>query len=232
MPLNTFILRVFLALVLGCLIGLERQWRQRMAGTRTNGLVASGACAFVLMGAMSPHDPTGAARVLGQVVTGIGFLGAGVIFKEGMNIRGLNTAATIWASAAVGALSALGFPVHSAVMAFFVILVNATLRPLAYKLQPVGAPSFFTVSFDCHMFDQKNARDLLFKTAARLPAKIEAVDTRVSFEEVAVTAKIMTIGHNERLIDRLAHVLSSKPGITDVKWESTPTRPAELRTGS
>jgi putative Mg2+ transporter-C (MgtC) family protein len=189
-----------------------------MAGTRTNGLVAAGACAFVMMGSFSPGDPTGAARVIGQVVTGIGFLGAGVIFREGMNVRGLNTSATIWVSAAVGALAALGYPLHSTALAIFVVLVNATLRPLAYRFHPVGEPAYFTLSFDCHMFDQQEARDLLFKTAARLPATIQAVNTEVRFEEVTLTADIMTIGRNDRCIDRLARILSAKPGITDVKW--------------
>ncbi|MST80677.1 MgtC/SapB family protein, partial [Lactobacillus equicursoris] len=82
-----------LAAVLGSLVGLERQWRQRLAGLRTNALVALGAASFTLMSMMVEGEisPT---RMAAQVVSGIGFLGAGVIMKEGANIRGLNTAAT------------------------------------------------------------------------------------------------------------------------------------------
>ena len=90
-------LRLSLALVLGSAIGFERQWHQKMAGLRTNALVALGAAGFVVFsGLVGQGDPT---RVAAQVVTGIGFLGAGVIIKSGMTVAGLNTAATLWATA-------------------------------------------------------------------------------------------------------------------------------------
>ena len=85
---------LFLASCLGAAIGLERQWRQHMAGLRTNTLVALGAAIFVTCARIG-FDDEGAARMAAQVVSGIGFLGAGVIFKEGLNVRGLNTAATL-----------------------------------------------------------------------------------------------------------------------------------------
>src|SRR3954454_278337 len=85
------------AFILGTLIGAERQYRQRTAGLRTNVLVAVGAAAFVGL-AMHLKAAEGAVHVIAYVVSGIGFLGAGVIMKEGMNVRGLNTAATLWGS--------------------------------------------------------------------------------------------------------------------------------------
>jgi putative Mg2+ transporter-C (MgtC) family protein len=96
-------MRLVLALVFGCVIGFERQLRQRLAGMRTNTLVSVGSALFVLMGMMTPGDgsPT---RIAAQVASGIGFLGAGVIIRHGLNVRGLNTAATLWCSAAVGIL--------------------------------------------------------------------------------------------------------------------------------
>jgi putative Mg2+ transporter-C (MgtC) family protein len=98
--------RAIVALVLGAVIGLERQWRQRMAGLRTNALVALGAALFelfaVLLTGQHGVDPT---RIAAYVVSGVGFLGAGVILRDGVNIRGINTAATIWCSAAVGVLA-------------------------------------------------------------------------------------------------------------------------------
>jgi len=96
------LISLFVAFVFGTLIGAERQYRQRSAGLRTNVLVAVGAAAFVDL-AERLAGPEGAVRVIAYVVSGIGFLGAGAIMKEGMNVRGLNTAATLWASAAVGA---------------------------------------------------------------------------------------------------------------------------------
>jgi putative Mg2+ transporter-C (MgtC) family protein len=118
------------AFVLGGLIGFERQWRQRTAGLRTNVLVAVGAAAFVDLGLrMGAGD--GAVRVISYVVSGIGFLGAGVIMKEGAQVRGINTAATLWSSAAVGAFAGSGEPVEAALVAIFMLAGNTLLRPVA-----------------------------------------------------------------------------------------------------
>ncbi|HKN73655.1 MAG TPA: MgtC/SapB family protein [Candidatus Acidoferrum sp.] len=94
-------IRLFVALLLGALIGAERQQRLRMAGLRTKALVASGAAMFVMMDGLIAGDGS-QGRVAAYVVSGIGFLGGGVILKDGMMIRGLNTAATLWFPAAIG----------------------------------------------------------------------------------------------------------------------------------
>jgi putative Mg2+ transporter-C (MgtC) family protein len=99
--------RMFAALLLGGAIGLERQWRQRMTGLRTNGLVAVGSAMFVMMGGTIAGEGS-QGRVAAYVVSGIGFLGGGAILKDGFNIRGMNTAATLWCTAAVGTLAGLG----------------------------------------------------------------------------------------------------------------------------
>ena len=104
-------LSLLAAFCLGGMIGLERQYRQRTAGLRTNVLVAVGAAIFVDMAnRLGGHE--GAVHVIAYVVSGVGFLGAGVIMREEGNVRGLNTAATLWGSAAVGACAGadLGAP--------------------------------------------------------------------------------------------------------------------------
>ena len=107
-----FALRLAVGVGCGALIGVERQWRARRAGLRTNALVAAGATLFVLYAvATEDSSPT---RVASYVVSGIGFLGGGVILREGVNVRGLNTAATLWCSAAVGVLAASGHLVFTA----------------------------------------------------------------------------------------------------------------------
>jgi putative Mg2+ transporter-C (MgtC) family protein len=90
------------AFILGTLIGAERQYRQRGGGLRTHVLVAVGAATFVDIG-MHLNGNAGATQIIAYVVSGVGFLGAGVIMKQGSNVWGLNTAATLWCSAAVGA---------------------------------------------------------------------------------------------------------------------------------
>ncbi|MCX7929074.1 MAG: MgtC/SapB family protein, partial [Patescibacteria group bacterium] len=99
MTSTEFITRVFFALIAGFLIGFERQWHHKSAGLRTTTLVSVGAAFFVLLSLMIIRPNEDVTRVIGQVVTGIGFLCAGVIFREGINVHGLTTAVTIWCSA-------------------------------------------------------------------------------------------------------------------------------------
>ena len=81
------------------------------------------------------------AQIVSYVVSGIGFLGAGVIFKDAGGVRGLNTAATIWCSAAIGAISGLGNPLHALILVVAVLSTNVVLRPLAYRLYPAQVSS-------------------------------------------------------------------------------------------
>src|SRR5438270_8353451 len=118
------------AALMGTAIGLERQWGQHMAGLRTNALVAFGSCLFVSLPRLLGGSPT-AAHVTGQVVTGVGFLGGGVILREGLTIRGLNTAATMWCSAAVGSLAGAGLVVEALAATAGVLAVNLCLHPVS-----------------------------------------------------------------------------------------------------
>ena len=124
------------AFVLGTLIGAERQYRQRTAGLRTNVLVALGAAAFVDL-AMRLTGADGAVRVIAYVVSGIGFLGAGVIMKQGMDVRGLNTAATLWCSAAVGACAGADLAFQAIALTIFVLAGNTLLRPLVNAINRI-----------------------------------------------------------------------------------------------
>jgi putative Mg2+ transporter-C (MgtC) family protein len=120
-------IHLLVALACGATIGFERQWRQRLAGLRTNTLVSLGAAIFVVFaGQFTGDSPT---RVAAQVVTGIGFLGAGVISKEGANVRGLNTAATLWCSGAVGLLAGAGYWRHAILAVTLITAINLFLRP-------------------------------------------------------------------------------------------------------
>src|ERR1043165_8297306 len=124
------------AFVLATLIGAERQYRPRPAGLRPNVLVAVGAAAFVDL-AMHLTGADGAVRVISYVVSGIGFLGAGVIMKQGMDVRGLNTAATLWASAAVGSCAGADMVAQAAALTVFVIAGNTLLRPLVNAINRI-----------------------------------------------------------------------------------------------
>lgn len=129
---------LLMAFVLGGVVGYERQYRQRTAGLRTNVLVAIGAALFVNMAdRLDGHG--GSVRFISYVVSGIGFLGAGVIMREEGNMRGINTAATLWGSAAIGAACGAGLFFEASLGALFVLAANTLLRPLvnAMNRQPL-----------------------------------------------------------------------------------------------
>ena len=138
MPLKVFIFRLVCALLAGIIIGTQRELKQRQAGLTTNSLVAVGACLFILlsesviMHAMAGGGPVNNdnLRVLSQVVTGIGFLGAGVIMKDGLTIHGLSSAATIWCSAAVGCICGFGFWKEALIAVGVIILINWGFKSL------------------------------------------------------------------------------------------------------
>jgi putative Mg2+ transporter-C (MgtC) family protein len=155
------------AVSLGAVIGFERQWRQRLAGLRTNTLVALGAASFVVFERLFSTD-TNLTRIAAQVVSGIGFLGAGIIFREGLNVRGLNTAATLWCSAAVGVLAGGGAVSYAAIAAAMVIAVNLLLRPLMQRInrQPLTSAemqSGYVVNVVCKGEGEAHVRALLLQ---------------------------------------------------------------------
>lgn len=133
MPLELVITRLGTALILGAIIGLERQWRSRNIGLRTNTLVTLGSAAMAMLGAEMPmNDPSAMVHILAGIISGVGFLGAGVIIQEGMTVKGCNTAATLWCSVAVGIFAGVGYITEAAILALFVALINLFLRPIVY----------------------------------------------------------------------------------------------------
>jgi putative Mg2+ transporter-C (MgtC) family protein len=137
------LLRLALAAVLGGLIGVERELREREAGLRTHLLVALGSALFTIVGAYGFHDflesgesvvradPT---RIAAQIVTGIGFLGAGAIIRQGFSVRGLTTAATLWVVAAVGLAAGAGYYSAAVITTALVLIALYPLRIMAYQI--------------------------------------------------------------------------------------------------
>lgn len=119
--------RVLIAAALGAVLGLEREWRGKEAGLRTNTLIAIGSALFAAMSSTFTGD-TG--RVAAQVVTGVGFLGAGAILRTGGNVQGLTTAAMIWANAAIGLACGTGHIRLAGVTTLIVLVAMVGLNPL------------------------------------------------------------------------------------------------------
>jgi putative Mg2+ transporter-C (MgtC) family protein len=196
-------LNLFVAACLGASIGLERQWRQHLAGLRTNTLVALGAAIFITY-ARAASDNEGATRIAAQVVSGIGFLGAGVIFKEGLNVRGLNTAATLWCSAAVGLLAGEGLALYGLVAAILVIAANTLLRPIvrAINRQPVEMSEEeqrYVISIECRAPRASDIRADLVQEVGTVPElNFSQVDSAFIAETGRVEVTATVTSHKRR----------------------------------
>jgi len=130
-----FLFKIILAVVAGLLIGIEREYKGKDAGLKTNMLVSVGACAFVILSLQYQGGKfIDLTRVLSQVVTGIGFLGAGVILKKKDTIQGLTTAATVWCSAAAGCLAALYLVTDLILFTGTVLLINLIFGLIGKKI--------------------------------------------------------------------------------------------------
>jgi putative Mg2+ transporter-C (MgtC) family protein len=222
-------LNLFVAGCLGAAIGFERQWRQRLAGLRTNTLVALGAAIFVTYSHIALDD-AGTTRIAAQVVSGIGFLGAGVIFKEGLNVRGLNTAATLWCSAAVGLLAGEGFALYGLLAAVLVIGANTLLRPIvkAINRQPLdlnGEEQHYLVSIDCRAARASDIRSRLVELVAAVPdlhfSELESAFVE-DIGQVEVMATVTSQKRRELALETIVARFNQIDGVTRAAWRLNP----------
>ena len=217
-------LRLMLALVLGCAIGIERQWHQKMAGLRTNALVALGASGFVIFsGLVGQGDPT---RVAAQIVTGIGFL------REGVNVHGLNTAATLWCSAMVGTLAGAGHAGPSLLAALFVIGTNLVLRPLVRRintrlLTATDAETYYTVEIVCRGAEEAHMRSLLLHALQQAGLGLRRLDSEdiADTSKVTVTAQAVGARRNDAALEQIVGRLSLEPNVSAATWQIDRTIP-------
>jgi putative Mg2+ transporter-C (MgtC) family protein len=217
------LISLFGAFVLGTLIGAERQYRQRSGGLRTNVLVAVGAAAFVDIG-MRLNGNLGATQVIAYVVSGVGFLGAGVIMKEGKNVWGLNTAATLWCSAAVGACAGADLAAEAIALTAFVLAGNTLLRPLvnAINRAPISAETTeaqYEIRLTTDAEHLERARDLLESQlkAANYPFRDIEVEDREA-GSVEFVATLLSTDANPSELDALVSFLRDAEGVQHVSW--------------
>ncbi len=223
---DTTIAHLSLALVLGTVIGMERQWRQRTAGLRTNALVALGAASFVDLAHSVATTSAGVTQVIAYVVSGVGFLGAGAIMKEGTNIRGLNTAATVWCSAAVGAAAAADQVQVAVVTTIGVVFLNVMIRWVlgrfesnATAVPTVPMPSRFVIRIVCSRDHAAPIRSLLLQALTQAGLTPSALTSSNGPEQVQITAQLT--GDSMEIAPWLEQVvarLGGEPAISDIGW--------------
>lgn len=222
------LLSLVAAFILGGLIGFERQYRQRTAGLRTNVLVAVGAALFVdIANRLNGHQ--GAISVMSYVVSGIGFLGAGVIMREEGNVRGLNTAATLWGSAAVGAAAGADMLLEAILGASFVLASNTLLRPVVNRInrEPIDTQAVEvtnTVYLIARREHQKEALRFLEETleAARHTTR-DLVVHAFGSDAVEIEAVLLATGVDGAELERITRKLAEQAYVIQAFWSPSTT---------
>lgn len=223
-----FTIRLLAALLLGTMIGAERQWRQRMSSLRTNALVSVGAALFVLLSVMVEQEasPT---RIAASVVSGIGFLGGGVILRDGLNIRGLNTAATLWCSAAVGVLAGSGYLIAASIGTFMILLANIGLRFLQRTIarehlnrEELELP--YRLRIICHEKDEGHIRATLLNLISEGPlvmTSLQSEDAEYA-GKIEVNADLLASQGQRHVMERIVSKMSMEATVSLISWKMIP----------
>jgi putative Mg2+ transporter-C (MgtC) family protein len=230
MTTTDFLLDCLLALALGSLIGLERQVRQHPAGLRTNALVCLGAALFVAVSRLA-GDTGSPTRVASYVVSGVGFLGGGVILREGLTVKGVDTAATLWCSAAVGVLAGMGFPAEAVLGAVLVLAINLAVRPLARRVDAwvlaAGGETAYLLRVVCQGKQRGDVRDeVRRRIEARAGWVVGPVRSKHSKrrKQASVVVEITLPARDDAAVADLEKDLELRTGVIGVEWEVMPPR--------
>lgn len=226
MDLTTFLIAFNAALGLGLLIGLERQIGQHPAGLRTNALVCAGAALYVLLG-RSLVQGADVGKVAAQIVSGVGFLGGGVILREGLTVRGLTTAATLWCSAAIGAMCGADLAKEACIATAAILAVNCLLNPFARWIdrhadKRVYIDTSYRLKVTCEMAEERRIRRMISELIAAQPDMtlhgigIHAADHA---DYGTVVADIDTHVRNEHALQEIIAKLNADPNTTSASWE-------------
>ncbi|WP_311752475.1 MgtC family protein [Proteus columbae] len=232
MTMTPYILNLVIAMCLGALIGAERQWRQRMAGLRTNALVATGAAVFILSSIETSPDSPG--RIAAQVVSGIGFLGAGVIMREGMNIRGLNTAATLWCSAGIGVLCGLGLYQLATIATLLILCANILLREAAQRInaqpqhQAIDIEQRYSIRIICHEEDEVLVRTLILQVINGLHVRLQSLSSADTLmpSQLEVCAELLATPAEQKEIEAIVCRVSLEKSVSAINWKIAAEHPA------
>jgi len=221
-----FVLNIGAALLLGTAIGVERHFRQHPAGLRTNALVSLGAALFVSLALVVPNEssPT---RMASYVISGIGFLGGGVILREGLNVRGMNTAATLWCSGAVGTLAGMGFITHGAIGTVAILFVNIIVRPIIRKLDErtqkfTSVETTYRIRVICDDKNELTIRTIFMRHINAQPnMTVQGISTQDTDQDgkTAVVAQVFSGQRNDKYMNDLVSRISIEPSVSTVSWE-------------
>ena len=221
MELLDFTIRIAASALFGFIIGFERQLTGHPAGIRTNVLVSLGSCIFVILSfIIATPDQT---RIAGQIVTGLGFLCSGIIFKDGVNVRGLNTAATIWCTAAIGVLASSGYILFAFVATILLVAANVILRPISNKISPLFDESgkCYQITAVCAGDKKKLIRSIIMNHIASSKLVLTDLESKnLGDDNIQIVAKMHAFGRNrEELAEALIDKIREEEHVSSVGWE-------------
>lgn len=217
--------RLSAAALLGAIIGFERQWRHKPAGVHTTGLVAVGSALFAMLDLiLKAGDST---RIMAGVVTGVGFIAGAVMFRSGFSIKGLNTAATIWATAAIGGL--VGFELWPEAVggAVAIVLLNGLLEPLSDALDrraqhAKGGETAYKISVLGTLENQSAVGDAIRASVDKPPFRLLSLSRhRVDGTGVDVAVDVVASKRADEAIEELCRQLLAVEDVRRADWSST-----------
>lgn len=225
-----FSLRLLIAIVLGFIVGLERQWTKHQAGILTNVIVCVGAYSYSAFSYIANQDNVDVTRIAAQIVCGIGFLGAGLILRDGTNIKGLSTAATIWATAAIGILCTLPNIIYSIIVAVAIVFLHLILHPLSAfinsktqydKEKERKVECLYKISIKCTEESESDVRSCLVKIIRNkngvLLHNLESNDSDDG--NVKIRAYITTVKKNDDIVESIIAYIGKEEGIISAGWK-------------
>lgn len=217
-----FLIRITVCFILGITIGLERQCQRKVAGIRTITLVSLGAFLFVSISNLSNVPDT--TRIAAQVVSGIGFLGAGVILRDGTNIRGLNTAATLWCSAAIGALTASGLLVEATIGVVYILTANLFLRFISRKLLRKTIHTKITnynITIECNEDKEKTIKNTIIQRLKINRVALTSFSSKKIDNKIELKLQLEVESVFTEDIKTIINKICLEPGIILVKYDNS-----------
>lgn len=222
MTYHDFIIRILVCFILSFIIGLERHLRGRAIGLRTNVLVCLGSFLFVSMAVNVPTNDE--VRMAAQVVSGIGFLGAGVILRDGTNIRGLNTAATLWCNAAIGVMCASGILLEATIGTFFILISNVLLRYISRKLlktpNNTNTNKNYIIKVVCSDEKELVIRSIIMQYVERTNLILNHLESKDMDTDKTKLYATITHAGEINVIEKLIGKITIEPGVASVGFKT------------
>lgn len=213
-----FIIRIVVCFLLSIAIGIERQYRHKMVGLRTNVLVSLGAFMFNWVTFASlDSDST---RIAAQVVSGIGFLGAGIIMKDGNKVKGLNTAATLWCVAAIGVMTSSGLFIEASIGTLMVLASNIILRFISITIMNKvknNQRENCLLIVKCDKENEEYVRGLLLRFIENNTLNLLSLNKVV--KENTVELKLAIITSRISLVETFINKMAKEVSFNSISWE-------------